>query len=264
MKTAYSQRWINNRVVIVNKRCGRAFTLIELLAAMAVFCIIILLVGRIFSDTTSAWRSANVRSDQNLTARMALNFMRHELELAVVNSNVALRIQSTGLTPDKGSPTKDWINFATLSPQFGDNRDMGLVCYYVSQTNITDAGLTYAKYSIRRGIYSTLATMKNNGAYSASGAWLGTKLSGGDVLLDNISSFYITLIATNNQELTGSSTISDFNKLAYADIFVGVLGAEDIKRAGMTGMTPDMIRGMEKRYTTRVYFFNRQAALRNH
>ena len=62
-----------------------AFTLVELLVAMAVLAVIIMMMARIFSESTRAFDLGSKIADQNLKGRMVLDFMAREISQAVAD-----------------------------------------------------------------------------------------------------------------------------------------------------------------------------------
>lgn len=73
-----------------------AFTLIELLAAMAILVVIVLIVGMVFQRASVAWDTGMRRADMNMTGRAVADFMAQEMSQAVLGgSNSIFSIASS-------------------------------------------------------------------------------------------------------------------------------------------------------------------------
>ena len=75
----------------------KAFTLIEVLAAMAVLLILMLALVRIFSEASAASQKANVTVHRNAAARVALAMIRDDLQGAIVDHKLAMYSQGNTL-----------------------------------------------------------------------------------------------------------------------------------------------------------------------
>ena len=71
-----------------------AFTLIELLAAMAVLSIMMLMFANIFSSSGKAWTSGTRRTEQNMNGRAVLEYMGKEIGQAKRDGRDADEIQA--------------------------------------------------------------------------------------------------------------------------------------------------------------------------
>jgi len=68
---------------------NKGFTLVELLASMALLALIVLMVFIIFSQASKVWSKAGARTDQYTAARTVLEQMAREIRSAVMVTNFA-------------------------------------------------------------------------------------------------------------------------------------------------------------------------------
>ena len=69
----------------------RAFTLIELLAAVSVFGLMLLITARIFSDSTRAMEIGMHSAEVQSNGRAVMDFVARELSAAVVDETVQMK-----------------------------------------------------------------------------------------------------------------------------------------------------------------------------
>ncbi len=114
-----------------------AFTLIELLASMAILGVMTVLLFSAFDQTSKAWLQGESRVETYSSARAALDYMSRELAQAMVNSN---NLQFFGTT-------NAMAFIAPSDDRAGDPVDMAEVVYRLNQipasTLITNAPPLY-------------------------------------------------------------------------------------------------------------------------
>jgi len=71
-----------------NEKCRAAFTLIELLASMAILGLIMVMLFSAFEQVSKAWLQGESRVQTFTQARAALDFMSKELSQAMVTTNI--------------------------------------------------------------------------------------------------------------------------------------------------------------------------------
>jgi len=133
-----SHNFVNNEGRILG------FTLIELLAAMAILAIIVLMMGRLTASSLKAWEAGTRLADMNASARAVLDFMRRDIALAAVDSNLTLCVSY-----DPGDYNDcDRIHFVSFvgDPNESYKREARLVTYSVQADN--DVGT----YVLQRGV----------------------------------------------------------------------------------------------------------------
>ena len=63
------------------------FTLIELLAGMAILSILVLMLGRFFTESSRAWETGTRQADLNNTGRAIMDYVTRELSMAVASED---------------------------------------------------------------------------------------------------------------------------------------------------------------------------------
>lgn len=101
-----------NTHLIPARRSRRAFSLIEVLAAMTILAIIVLMVARLFADSSMTWKVGSRRVDQDVNARASLELIGRQLTMAMADHIVALRIQKGD--KDIYGNDSDMVSFASL------------------------------------------------------------------------------------------------------------------------------------------------------
>lgn len=94
-------------------RRARGFSLIEVLAAMAVLAIIVLMASKMFVDASQAWKIGTRRVDQDSQARSALEWMTRELATAMSDGTLTLKVDN-GLADFYGNVSTN-ITFTSLN-----------------------------------------------------------------------------------------------------------------------------------------------------
>ena len=239
-------------------RCG--FTLVEMLVSMAILVMIVLLMGRMFSDGSSAFKKGIKQSDQNLNGRVVLDYVALELRQAIIDENLVLKVQPGGDDPYKlGEGLNDWVSFAAVG---GKSREVELLRYYVRLDTNTIGGVEVDSYSLMRGI-NTGENILNNAYKSA--AWADNKGSP-QQMARNVSGFAVRLFDDLDgdgeveciREELGTDTYTARTLPVYADIYLGLLGDSDLVEAHLKGNTDNFVHKKEMIFMKRVYFRNRQ------
>jgi prepilin-type N-terminal cleavage/methylation domain-containing protein len=111
----------------------RGFTLVELLASMALLALITLMVFVIFSQSTGAWKKSGARIDTHIAARAILDQMAREIRGAVMVENFAGPASGSTMgrmdfvvlhAGDPGDPVNTEHNLLEWrTPSLGDTRE---------------------------------------------------------------------------------------------------------------------------------------------
>lgn len=232
------------------------FTLVEMLVSMAILGLIVLLMGRIFSESSDAVKQGLKSSDQNLNGRVILDYIARELRQAMVDDNLTITVEPSNKDPyDLGEGLNDEVTFATIG---GTNREVEIIRYYISEKNRKIGGASVDSYRLSRVVEKDDEEI--NEAYDkgidASGAWL----SGGPAMVRNVTGFAIKLYqedASGNMECVRN--LGEKEQLTtlpnYADVYLGILGDSDLVEASIT-KDPEFIHSREMIFMKRVYFRN--------
>jgi len=247
-----------------------AFTLIELLAAMAVLAIMMLMFANIFSSSGKAWTSGTRRTEQNMNGRAVLEYMGKEIGQSIINTNgIVFQVEyDTSQTLSK----KSYLFFNSAlhcvaacgidagTPADGSNPDEArLINYYVSPQTDTD-GFTH--YQLMRA-QSKDRTIIDTAYKQKPATWLTSTTQTGwssSVMVDNITQFYVEANGNNSFK---SSNLTPNQLPTYVDLIIGFLSEVDARKAQfLTGSTQtNYLNHAEKRFTRRIYLQNRTGYL---
>ncbi|MDD3603746.1 MAG: prepilin-type N-terminal cleavage/methylation domain-containing protein [Kiritimatiellae bacterium] len=247
-----------------------AFTLVELLVAMAVLAIIILMMARIFSESTRAFDLGSKIADQNLKGRMVLDFMAREISQAVADDVIAFKLDSAdfelfGNAVEDG----DRLQFVTLS-QLVDvytPRQAREVVYFVDHIKIDNKET--GRYQLKRAVKTTGITCYNQ---PSPNKWWDDSAGNALTLAENVAGFQVWCYtepgaeaeAIYDYDSTGSKP-EQINKLPmWIEISLMMFDQKDAERAanmsefGMSaGAVHEYAVKNARRYVTRINFVNR-------
>lgn len=255
----------------------KAFTLVELLCAMAILMIIVLLMSMIFEDTERAWALGTGRAENNMSGRAALNLLAHDLQYGVADYLLTFCMRKDpGLTTYGTYYDADEVFVVSLQDSSADGlRTAREIYYWVEQ----QPGYTY-RYQLMRGVYTNAlcdAAYVNNHSYSnvtwyddnpRPGTPAATHPGTNAVIGVNVAAFGV-MAPNGNGVIVHDYVSSDTNVLEnnndrmpeYIDVYVETLTDRDAKRAASimpgTAACHDFVRKNARRYATRVYFHNR-------
>jgi type II secretion system protein J len=118
------------------RRCRAAFTLIELVVAMAIFSILMMILINIFTSAQKAWSTASARNEMTENARIAMDIMSRDIQ-SIYYENGKIPFWHKEKSADAGAAGGiEYINellafvSATSTPQTnGDDSRLFEVCY---------------------------------------------------------------------------------------------------------------------------------------
>lgn len=198
----------------------QAFTLIEVLAAMAVLSIVVLLTGNLFSQASSAWVSGERKIIQQDLGRSTVDLIQSDLYAAVADKvvpfaqhhdvvyEVSGAERSSGTVSSGIIGTNDALYFISGvggRPTDTTQRDMHEVAYYVQldaegkgvlrrhQAGIVSGGLHKDGAQQFQDFVSTKPNMPSTYAGIMSLAMWG-KSKGSGIVMNNVYSFEIDCV----------------------------------------------------------------------
>lgn len=257
------------------RRClqrAQAFTLIELLAAMAVFAVLLLICANVFSSTSQAWHSGATRAEQNANVRAVLDRISVELWQATISTALVFYAgtHSPPFPADfqvstYGEPAFA-LHFATMlgyAAGPGNPHEMTSIAYCIGKTAPDSPTNSYTLYWLgwKPNVVNTRAAYRNNLGGQTSlqvidGLYKNNAMFPSRLLV-NVSTFKILV---NGRQADFFSEQGDAetppNTLPrFVDIYIGVLSAENVHQANlMSGPARDrFVQNNEKRYVRRVY-----------
>lgn len=246
-----------------------AFTLIELLAAMAVLSIMMLMFANIFSSSGKAWTNGTRRAEQNMNGRAVLEYMGKEIGQSILNSSGIVFQVNYRQTSDNMSMQTSYLYYNSalhcVAARGADDTaypdEARLINYYVSSQ--TDASDNFKHYQLMRAqcedhtVISTVYGQKIPNWLQGTSGTAGWSVS---VFVDNITQFYV--LANGNNANFKSST-APVGLPNYVDILIGFLSEDDARKAQYlsSNALTNFLNKAEKRFTRRVYLQNRTGYL---
>lgn len=244
----------------------RGFTLIELLAAMTILTIMVLLISRLFADSTRLWKVGTKRIESNTDGRAVVDFMVREISAALcdgVNGPLGLKLDSDshnafGMRPDTlyfcTSAQTAERRGTTSSPK--DYRQVSQVIYSLMKMEAADnSDYTDDRYRIVRAGMERLGGSYT--CYDSGGFPQGSYSIAGlnpQTLAENIRTLEFWVYDTNGVSIADFDS-SIHGRPAYVEVYLEMLGQDDaIKASLMSGsVQADYCNRMARRYVGRAY-----------
>jgi len=271
------------------RRPGRraGFSLIEILAAMAILMMIVVIMGIIFRDTNRSWALGTSRVLNTTTGRAAIDMIAQDLQYAVADDLLTFyagpeRQEGSITAPFGGSKAKfHEISFVSLQNNLKRDssgnplRTAFEVSYFVKADPANPN-----RYQLRRTVAKGSIASNPDAHCYKDPDWYDTRLSGfsAPALADNVACLQFHCVSTNSGGQTQTFTEYDSTRPPhanllpqYVDIYLEILDDRaakqlaDMARMQARGINPQPQGGsMEafleqniKRYTKRVFFRNR-------
>jgi prepilin-type N-terminal cleavage/methylation domain-containing protein len=263
------------------------FTLLELLASIALLSIIVVSMSKIFAESDRAWTLGTARATCSADGRAALNILEHDLQYAAAGcytnpyeTNISCNL------------TFSLVNSATSPELFGlKNSELRFISLKNKSTNTHPRAAMQIVYWVRTNAWQTYDLVKSETyAYDESGAnvwrcydnptWYNAAgVKGNDGLIaENVTAFYCeaTVFTSPTTTASGLTTTNTYESLAprisgidatntlphYVDVMLEMLSESDARQLQKTGGDKRaFIEKRARRFTTRIYFNNRTGYL---
>jgi prepilin-type N-terminal cleavage/methylation domain-containing protein len=243
----------------------RGFSLIEVLAAMAILLLIVLMISQVFTGTSQAFSQGMITTEQGSSGRSALNFMASEMQGAMSDDRVPIEIvyteQDAALSGEITFITQNvFMNKPGDAPDPPKRRSGQIVKYglYKYPGSPTDPERWQLWRGFEDGKDEVSKVYVDSAFPSITFGSAGTSNSG--MLLDNISGFKVVAITASGRRLEeglfgGQLIQSSAEDPAVAlEIYLEVLGEE---YAGLVGTkNREKAELLSSRYFTRVNLLN--------
>lgn len=239
------------------RRSMMGFSLIEVLSAMAVLSVIVMIVARLFSNSTSAWDAGTRRMNANLAARSTLDMIGREISQVGVSSNTCLRVTDMGsgssADPNDSSDRLEMVTNSGTPSVSAYKRDFYQAKYEVRGAS-TNAVLRYSPNEAENDPGFTCSVLGATPWWSST---YSTRYTFPQDVLFGVVSFKVNVFNTNAvYQANYDSTIH--GPPLYADMFLSLIDETDRVRASQMGATKsEYIRRKMWLYSKRVYFRNR-------
>lgn len=236
------------------------FTLIEILAAVAILGLMALFLGRIFSESSRIWKLGSKRVESNGSGRAAIEFIARELNGAIVDDKLEFELRSDADSVQFGSVTdvnrSDRLTFATAThaPMLNSNRN-----YQARQVRMTT-------FRVMKSVEyaSTNYVLLQHNWYSPSAPqfdcyvdpnWTSgfdglTTLANSSIIAQNVRNFEVFVYNNKGQSIPNYKSWID-GPPAFVDIYLEVLAEDDNRKANL-GLASKDLQRMTRRFHTRV------------
>ncbi len=252
------------------RRIGRrgprreGFTLIEVLAALTVLSVIVMLLGRLFSDSQTAYTTGTRRADLDNVARTTFDFLSMEISQAVVDNLLYLVVENNATTHPLGRQN-DLIRLVSLSNKAerrGSNtyRDSQAVMYFVSNQTGENQGL-WRRVNENFDPGTTLGNAYKGQTNALNGLNISTSTLDSNIIAPEVIHMKAAVTPLSNPLLQISGFDSRQHGMPlWLDLYLELLSLQDMERATLlTGAArEDFIREKGRRYSTRILLNNRQ------
>ncbi len=242
-------------------RRSAAFSMIELLAAMAVLSIIVLIVSRLFTASSNMWSVGNQRVQQATNARAALDFMANEIGAALSDPVVGLKVEN-GTRRDMISNRSDILSFTTLTqkPDAADGkREARMVTYHLEQGQ---APYSTNRFNLARG--RLLNTPAMNAYNPPSPSIPNHNTAADDLLIVNVAAFQARVYVWNGaslQYVPNFQSDASTNAPAAIELVLGLLSDEEARRQDSIGPINNAVRRAAVRWYSTVIHLRQAQAL---
>ncbi len=275
----------NNKI-----RSGTGFTLIEVLVAMSIVVLIVIMLSRVFTETTNIWNLGGKRIYAATEGRVVMDFLVRELTQAIADENVSFKLNSDddtiyGVTTyEAGS---DEVCFVATVRSGSDHykRTANQFCYFVSPMLDENNDEIPYRYRLVRTRRTTSMFLTPDGrarsAYNDPQWWRDMEpdyAASGDPALrtietvaENVAAFEVWAYSEQQRDYVfsyDSTSATEGNLLPlWADIYLEVLDEKDAQQAAIMWEAGNIERAKEfvennvRRFTARVFFPNRERAL---
>lgn len=251
------------------------FTLVELLASMAVLGIIVLFLGRLFTSASKSYSSGlkNVEVTANVNA--ALDVMEKELSQAVFDKSANQFCIYTA--QDRANPRQDRLLFIANTGQ-GDEHSLCVIKYALSDRRTTKENRITERLTrdTKKDVSSDIARTINKDGINDK--WVFKKTWGGfaEAILSDVWSFRVDFVAnptyTGTRSTGKNKASSSVDNLTYLFIHIEILDPEVEKRVAMLrdietdetdALAEEMVKENVKRFSRRIYFNNYNGYYKN-
>lgn len=261
----------------------RGFTLVEILAAMAILAIILLMLGNIFTQSHRIWKLGTKRSLGLGETRGVMEALNRVISQAIADSKITFKLRSNNDDPFPGYGCKwvygwevDELYLLTMvrTPWSDRQYRREAHSYVIFVTNMVDAAGNRIPNRFRlvqsrkTGAQYTTPYNLSISAYKTKTWWkeFGSQVSEGNLetLAENVAAFEIWAWSEKaNRYVANYYSLDQDNKLPlWVDIWLEVLSEEEaIQLAALWAASPEAARlylnQHTRRYASRVYLANR-------
>ena len=243
------------------RRRAAGFTLIELLAAMTILIVMVLLISRIFSESSRIWTIGAKRVESNSDGRAVMDFLVKEVSSALCDGTqgpLALRV-------DSASDSMLGVDSDTLMFVGTDQRSEVRSSYYRqseqvaykvipmkdSDDNNMANRFRLVRYGIEKMESSQYDCYKPNGFPKTVPSGLSSWNP--QTLAENVRCFKVSVMTSNGVE-NADFLSADDGKPLWVELYLELLGEDDALKASLIGgAAKEYCDRNVRRYVARAY-----------
>ena len=238
------------------------FSLVEVLASMAVLSVIVLIVARLFTNSSNAWDAGTRRMNCDILARSTLEFIARELSQAVADTNISFAVTTDSGASWLGTKTSDRLFFVAInsrgeyraSDQF--YREAEQVTYNLTTKDL-DSGTGFLR--IMRGVTENEYKASYTSYSDLTANWWGTL--GNFEMGIHVIDFKVNVYDTSGAYVPNYNSRTAARLPLFVDLYLAVMDSADAIRAvNMTTGKDEYVKLKARRYSTRVFLNNRYEA----
>jgi hypothetical protein len=275
---------------MVSNKYRHGFTVLELLVAMIVLMVIVMLMTRVFSETSLLWQRGARQIQAAMEGRVIMDMIVRDMTQAIADDIVTFKSDSGGArdirygVPSVYGALVDSVCFVGLvhtADRDNYRRTANQFAIFVAPMLNEQGGVMTNRYRLVRGrrtrsMYNTETHRTINSAYANTNWWaefrdmdmtdsgFGTPV---ETIAENVAAFELWTYDNNQQVINSYDSGFNGNKLPlWVDVYLELLSENDaIKMADLwtqnSAAASDFLSLNARRYTTRIFFPNRERAL---
>lgn len=255
------------------RRANAGFTLIEILASMTILIFLVLMLTRVYTEGSNAWRTGSRNATRNMLARSVMDFMAKELSMAAFEFGnnpsknfVSMAYYANTTKGNFGLEGADEIAFARLNDpaeymsgpddlqdtnKLKRARSARLISYYVERLGAVNGrpAITNApenadyRFALWREDRKPDPNSQDYGMYFSSAGlyWMGQspaqhlphERSTGTILIDDVRTFEVFAYTDKNGGSVADWQSFGNQKLAFLDIYLETFDPRDAEQAAL-------------------------------
>ena len=223
------------------------FTLLELLASIAILSIIVVAMSKIFAESDRAWTLGTARATCSADGRAALNILEHDLQYAVVGTytnpyatniscNLTFSLVNSDTSPKLFRLENSELRFISLKNKSTNDHPRAAmqIVYWVRPNAWQTYDLIKSEtYAYDKGGNNAWRCYNNTNWYNAAG------VKGNDGLIaENVTAFACdaTVFTSPTTTASGLVTTNTYDSLAPNQLGIGARGAAGVGCVGASSV----------------------------
>lgn len=268
-----------------SRRAG--FTIIELLAAMVILVFIVLMMTRVFSDATNAWTLGAKRITTATEGRAVMDFMVNELTQSVADEDLTFKLSSSvnfGVSAYGAASDELYFGAVVQAGLASNKRNLDQFAYFIAPMLDENEAIMPNRYRLVRtrrttSMYNSPINRQNS-IYRKEQWWDHMKPTanyseealndgqGSETIAENVSAFEVWAWSEKQNGYAFDYDSRDHDDLLplWVDVYLEMLSEQDAKQMAILWPVNqqaalEFLAANVKRFTTRVFFPNRERAL---